>query len=369
MNKIALFLAGGGARGAYQAGALKALSDILHVPKLPFETITGVSVGSLNAGVMAEHAHDFPMGVEKLVRLWKSVTTEQIYNASNYALTKSVARNFGNLFVNKHQAGFLLHTEPLQRFISDHINFKLIENNIQAGHLKALEIITHCYETQQTISFYQHHSPHFNDWHCHRHISYRTSIALEHIMGSAALPIFFPPIKINDYHCADGSMGLIFPLRGSIRFDVEKILIIGTRPLEDPSQKKIVTQRNIGFAQILGGMMNGLFLDSLERDIEMVNRMNDIAKMVSVWNKRHSPWRPIETLHLKPSKDIGYIAQAMYETMPAFLKFLLNILGAKSHAGELLSFLLFEKSFTEALIQLGYDDTIVQEKLIQDFFA
>ena len=115
-------------------------------------------------------------------------------------------------------------------------------------------------------------------------------------------------------------------------------------------------------------MLNGLFLDNLDRDIEMVNRMNDIARLLSMWKKRHSPWRPIETLHLRPSINISELAQAQYLSMPSLLRFLLNILGAQSHSGDLLSFLLFEKGFTQELIQLGYDDTIASADVIRTFF-
>lgn len=116
-------------------------------------------------------------------------------------------------------------------------------------------------------------------------------------------------------------------------------------------------------------MLNGLFLDNLDRDIELVNRMNDIARMISLWKKRRSPWRPIETLHLRPSIDMAAIAQEQYKNMPALLRFLLNTLGAKSHSGDLLSFLLFEKEFTKELIQLGYDDTITAKAVVEDFFS
>lgn len=368
MKKIALFLAGGGARGAYQAGVLKALSKILQVQQAPFETITGVSVGSLNAAVLAEYAHDFPSAVTKLEILWQEINTQKIYHASNFELGKSVLRNLSYIFSKQRQSGFLLNTSPLRQFISANTDFDAIAHNIRAGYLKTLEIISRCYETQQTISFYQHHDPEFEDWHYERHISQRTLINLDHIMSSSALPIFFPSVKINDLHYGDGSLGLVFPLRGAIRFRVDKILIIGTRPLHLLIQPKKANHGEIGFAQILGCMLDALFLDNLERDIEMVNRMNDIANMVSMWNKRHSPWRPIQTNHLRPSIDIATIAQNQYETMPVLLRFLLNILGAKSHSGDLLSFLLFEKRFSSELIQLGYDDTMHQEAEIKRFF-
>lgn len=368
MRKIALYLAGGGARGAYQAGALKAIQTILNVQQLPFETITGVSVGSINAAVLAQHSDDFSAGVHNLEDLWSSIRCEHIFSTSNYQLSKSVLRNVSNLLVKQQGSGYLLDTEPLHTFIHKNIHFEKIEKHIRAGLLKTFEVITHCYETQQTISFHQSQDSTFEDWHYPRHISQRTNLNLEHILSSTALPLFFPTVKINGSHYGDGSMGLVFPLRGPIRFNVDKILIIGTRQTYLANEPEKLSNRDIGFAHILGSMLNGLFLDNLDRDIEMVNRMNEIAQMISLWNKRNSPWRPIETLHLRPSLNVGHIAQTQYESMPGLLRFLLNVLGAKSHSGDLLSFLLFERPFTDILFKLGYEDTLREESLITEFF-
>ena len=164
-------------------------------------------------------------------------------------------------------------------------------------------------------------------------------------------------------------MGLIAPLRGAIRFDVDKIMILGTRELPEFSQPKSDSGSEIPFAHILGNMLNGLFLDNLDRDIEMVNRMNDISTLLSIWKKHRSPWRPIQTLHLLPSRSMSSVAQEHYKTMPALLRYLLNVLGAKNKSGELLSFLLFEKEYTRELLSLGYQDTIEVAEKIESFFA
>lgn len=367
-TKKALFLAGGGARGAYQAGALKAINHILQVKKLPFDIISGVSVGSINAVALAENADDFPTAVDKMVSIWSELHTTQIYNASNYALGKSVFRNLSTVFVKQRQTGHLLDTAPLRQFLTDTIDFKRINDNVRAGHLEALEIMTHCYERHQTISFYNHHNDGFEDWHYPRHISQMADINAEHIMASSALPLFFPTIEIDGFHYGDGSMGLVAPLRGAIRFQVNKILILGTRQIPVFTDPETLRNGDIGFAHILGSMLNGLFLDNLDRDIEMVNRMNEIAKLLSLWKKRHSPWRPIETLYLRPSRDMAEVAQSQYATMPALLRYLLNILGAKSHSGDLLSFLLFEKAYTRELIELGYQDTIAMAPEVVHFY-
>lgn len=368
MTKKALYLAGGGARGAYQAGALKALSTILDTKKIPFDVISGVSVGSINAAVLAEHALDFAAGTEKLVTVWNDIQCQQIYNASNYELGKSVFRNLSTMLIRQNHSGYLLDTLPLNDFISKSINFDLVNASIRNGHLETMEVISNCYETRQTISFYQHHKDDFEDWNYPRHSSQRATLKMEHILGSSALPLFFPPAKIEGLHYGDGGMGLVAPLRGAIRFQVDKIMILGTRQLPGFSRTTIPRNGDIGIARILGGMMTGLFLDNLDRDIEMVNRMNDIASLLSMWKKRRSPWRPIQTLHLRPSLDVSSIAQAQYNTMPKLLRLMLNVLGAKSHSGDLLSFLLFEKEFTRELIKLGFEDTMAAKESVLKFF-
>lgn len=369
MVKRALYLAGGGARGAYQAGVLKAIGHILQVQRLPFEIISGVSVGSINAVVLAEYADDFPTALEKLESIWGEIHCQQIYNASNFELSKSVLRNLSTFVMKQRQTGHLLDTSPLRQLIDEQIDFSRVSQNIADGHLYAFEVITACYESHQTISFYNHSQADFEDWHYPRHSSQRTNIQTEHILASGALPLFFPTVAIDGLHYGDGSMGLVAPLRGAIRFDVNKIMILGTRELPELRTVKPPSSTEIPFAHILGNMLNGLFLDNLDRDIEMVNRMNDISMLLSIWKKHRSPWRPISTIHLRPSRNMSAVAQEHYKSMPILLRYLLNILGAKHKSGDLLSFLLFEKEFTRELLDLGYQDTIANAETIEQFFA
>ncbi len=369
MVQKALYLAGGGARGAYQAGVLKAIGHILQVKKLPFEVISGVSVGSINAVVLAENADDFPNALEKLESIWGEIHCQQIYKASNYELSKSVLRNLSTLIIKQRQAGHLLDTSPLRQLLEDNIDFSRITHNINEGHLQAFEVISACYESHQTVSFYTHHQADFIDWNYPRHSSQRTTIQTDHILASSALPLFFPTVAIDDLHYGDGSMGLVAPLRGPIRFNVDKIMILGTRELPEFKRPTPEPSKDIPFAHVLGNMLSGLFLDNLDRDIEMVNRMNDISTLLSIWKKHRSPWRPIHTLHLRPSRSMTSVVEQHYTAMPVLLRYLLNILGAKNKSGDLVSFLLFEKEFTRELLELGYQDTIAAAHQVETFFA
>ena len=171
MAKIALYLAGGGARGAYQAGVLKAISHILQVETLPFSTVSGVSVGSINAAILAQHADNFPLAVEKIETLWREIHCQKIFNASHYELGKSVVRNLSHIVVKQRQTARLLDTAPLHEFINTHIDFEKIKHNIDNKQLECMEVISHCYETQQTISFCQYQDITFEDWCSPRHVA------------------------------------------------------------------------------------------------------------------------------------------------------------------------------------------------------
>jgi NTE family protein len=368
MAKFALYLAGGGARGAYQAGVLKAVHHITAAKTIPFTMISGVSVGGINAAILTEYADDFAAGINKLESLWSEIHCDQIFSSKNYDLSKSLFRNLSHLFIKGPQPTHLLDTIPLQNFIKNNINFTKIKENIENNKLETMEIISHCYETQCTVSFYQHNKPHFDDWYYPRHISRRVGMNSEHVLASTALPLFFPTVRIESEHYGDGGMGLISPLRGALRFKYQNIMVIGTRRLIAKTEPEQLNSKDIGFAHVLGSMLNGIFLDNLDRDIELVNRMNEVTELLSAWKKRSSPWLPVNILHLRPSTDVSKIAQSDYNTMPMLLKMLLNMLGAQKHSGDLLSFLLFEKKFTKYLFELGYNDTIKSADSITNFF-
>ncbi|MBR8829863.1 MAG: hypothetical protein N5P05_000596 [Chroococcopsis gigantea SAG 12.99] len=70
---IGLVLAGGGAKGAYQAGALKYLAEIGFQPRI----IAGTSIGALNGAVLASNS-SFPRGVDLLNQLWDELGKAQI---------------------------------------------------------------------------------------------------------------------------------------------------------------------------------------------------------------------------------------------------------------------------------------------------
>lgn len=367
MVKKALYLAGGGARGAYQVGVLKAIDEILKVKVFPFDMLSGVSVGSVNASVLASYAHDFPEAVKRLDTLWQSIHCDHVFNVSNYQLGKSVIRNISHFVVRQNHSGYLLDTSPLRELILREGDFYLLSNNIHQGNLETMEVQCSCYDNGQTVSFYQHEEP-FEDWFYPRHMSKSSKITPDHILASSALPLFFPPVKVDTYHYGDGSLGLVAPLRGCIRFEMNRIMILGTRQAPSFAEAELAEAHRIDFAQILGAMMNGLFVDNLDRDIELVNRMNDIARLLTLWRKHQSTWRPIQTLYLRPSMDMAAIAQAQYRSMPSLLRFLLNMLGAKSQSGDLLSFLLFESEFTKEILNMGYKDTMEKADEVAAFF-
>jgi NTE family protein len=68
---IALILSGGGARAAYQIGALRTIAEALpRAAPLPFPIVCGNSAGALNAAFIAADARCFDRTVRSLDQLW-----------------------------------------------------------------------------------------------------------------------------------------------------------------------------------------------------------------------------------------------------------------------------------------------------------
>lgn len=97
MQRIGFNLTGGGARGAYQAGVLLALSEFLEELKLtgtnnPIKIWSGSSAGAINSTFLAAHADDLRKGAEKLVDLWRNLTPDQVYQTGMLSISSNSAR-------------------------------------------------------------------------------------------------------------------------------------------------------------------------------------------------------------------------------------------------------------------------------------
>jgi len=365
-----LFLSGGGARGAYQVGVLLGIQEITQAGRLPFDILSSVSAGSINAAFLAMYVDDFRVGVNKLADIWTSLSCEKVYRAGNLALIESVIRNLVNMLFHIRIPGgqYLLDTAPLKKLLERELDFRKINNNVDTGALKAFEVSSICYEMAGTISFFCSSEPH-EGWRRTRHFGYPTQIECSHILASSAIPLFFPAVKIDNLHYGDGGMRQANPLRASIELGANSILIIGTKkesPFLDP--RDLHSMGDVTFARILGTMFNTLFLDNVERDLDILIKINANLELTCVPEKE-SIWRKINVLYINPSVDLGKLATDKIKVMSLLMRYLMNAFGQKEQAGDFLSFLLFEAEYCKELIKIGYQDALKQKNEIVKFFA
>jgi NTE family protein len=163
------------------------------------------------------------------------------------------------------------------------------------------------------------------------------------------------------------------PLSSAIHLGAERILVIGVRQ-ENSSKPERVEQvyEYPSLAQIGGHILSSIFLDALEADMERLRRINDTLRRYpgayqNDTNKGAS-LRPIETLLISPSQDVRKIAERHKQHFPWPVRLWLGALGAtRRGAGELLSYLLFEKPYCRELIELGYNDTMKRRDEVARF--
>ena len=119
--KTGLVLSGGGARGAYQVGVLKAIAD-LH-PKHaanPFNIISGTSAGALNAVALASSANNFRLGVKKVERIWNTLHIERVVRAGAWDLLVNSLKLSLSLFnsgISRGRPLALLNNDPLRELL------------------------------------------------------------------------------------------------------------------------------------------------------------------------------------------------------------------------------------------------------------
>ncbi len=357
-----LILPGGGARNAYQAGVLKAIGEILPAGSdNPFPVISGTSSGALNAAVLASNAIKFCEGINRVCGIWSNFHCGKVFQADSWTALKSGLRWASSFATAGMGSGprSVLNNSPQREFIESHIRLARIQQAIDSGALRALAITTSGYSSGRSICFYQGASD-LQPWQRTRRIGVQEEITIDHLMASTAIPIVFPAVWLDNEYYGDGSMRESAPLSPAIHLGADRLLIIGVRnmvPDQIPSGDNKAPYPSVG--QISGYMLDTLFMDSLDADIERMSRINH---MIADSGTRSlsagaSELRCIDFLMISPSKDVREIAERHINDFPRSVRLLLKGLGALSHEGRpLISYLLFEAPFCQELMELGYRD-------------
>lgn len=374
-DDLGVVLTGGGARASYQVGALRALYEIMHAGKKEnISYLTGTSAGAINTTFLAAKAEDFDVATRDLLKLWQSLQPEDVYRTDVLSLTRIGSRwmsgsILGGLKVKGAKINYLLDNSPLKRLLHKAVSMEKIEENCLNGKIKGIALTATNYFSGSSVVFYNG-AESIKSWNRTDRFGLRTKLGIEHILGSCSIPFFFPPTRIGESYYGDGCIRQTTPLSPCIHLGAKKIIAIGIRHLR--TQEKAVELSlkpqfdSPGIAQIAGMTLNSVFLDSLEADVERMERINQTIKRAG----GHPELRPIPVLMLRPSRDLGVIAGQVIRELPRTIRYLLRSIGAGEKDGsDLISYLAFDNSFTTPLIDLGYHDTLKRKAEIEDFLS
>jgi NTE family protein len=357
---------------------LKAVAEMLppDCPN-PFPILSGTSAGAINATTLAIYATRFHEGVRRLVRVWQNFHVDQVFRADVPGVLANGLRWFAAMVaagLGRRNPHALLDRTPLRRLLYRTMPFAKIQESINAGALHALSVTASGYSSGQSVSFFQG-APSLTMWKRARRVGSVATITLDHLMASSAIPFVFAAVKINREYFGDGSMRQIAPISPALHLGAEKVLVIGVRQETNGH----MTRNGAGveypsLAQIGGHVLSSIFLDALEADLERLRRINETVRLIPAGERARSNGhttllRPVDTLLIAPSQNIGEIAVRHKQHFPRSVRYLLRGVGAwKRGGGDLLSYLLFEKPYCRELIELGSHDAMRRRAESEAFF-
>jgi len=373
--KPALVLSGGGARGAYQVGALKAIAD-LHAKNAhnPFSIISGTSAGAVNAVALAASANNFRLAVKKVEKIWSNLHVDQVYRSGTWDLLKGPGRLLVSLLnqgIGRHRPLSLLNNDPLRDLLSHTIQFRNIQDRIDKGYLDAVGVTATGYTSGENVTFFQGREG-IDKWRKGRAVGIPTELSVSHILGSSAIPAVLPAEKISREYFGDGALRQLAPISPVIRMGADRVLVIGVSGNRSQVPRREAVLHSPSLAQMVGHVFNSAFIDSLEHDIHTLARLNDLLAYVDNENPHRPPGdlRSIDLLVIYPSVEFDELAARHIRDLPRAMRVALSTIGATRGGGgvSLASYLLFEKEFCKDLIDCGYRDAMEQRDSILEFF-
>ena len=382
---FALVLAGGGARGAYEAGVLRFI--LRDLPKrighpVRADLICGSSVGAINGAAIAAR-NGTPEGPEQLSDFWTSLACADVYKFVAIDLLRSPMRLLRG---PAQQESAWVDATPLHNLMKTTFPWAELHDVIDRGELTALVLTATDINSGQVVQFIDGN---LDPTYLETHEGIRrihTRIDHKHVLASCAIPFLFPPVNIDGHPMVDGSLRQNTPISPALRMGAEHVLVIGTRfPQSRPSPAPITESTLPSTPALLGKALNALLLDPLHQDMARIALINSILNAGTteygpdfVANiNRHLKGtlsrrlRPINTLCIHPSEDLAKIASDVWDPKAIQAtrgtRFMLSTIAGESEESDLLSYMLFDSSYTAVIEDLGYNDARSRETEIIEF--
>lgn len=359
-STLGLVLTGGGARAAYQVGVLKGIAEQLgRGAGSPFQVVTGTSAGAVSAIALASDAAHFRHAVYTIEKVWREFRVHHVIRADAVSVLRSglqwiLALLTGGWLVHPPRSVF--DNTPLWELLRKNLHFDGIPRGMYKQHLRAVGICATSYSDADSVTFYACSGP-IEPWTRAARKGARVHLTLEHLMASLSIPFLFRPIFLHQQYFGDGAMRQTSPLSPAIHLGANRLLVIG---VGDPASAGLgmpPIRTEPTFGQMFGFMLDSLFMDQLQSDLERIQAHNEVSPR-------------IDCLVLTPSQDLSEIASRHRSELPRSIRALLRAMGANSSkpsAGTLLSYLLFERGYTRELIALGLRDARARAEEIRTF--
>jgi NTE family protein len=361
LGDLGIVFTGGGARAAYQVGVLRALGR--HLPELRFPVITGVSAGGVNAAFLASHPGPLPVAADQLYDIWRALTVEDVFRVDLPFLSRNLVRWATHLVAGGSSVApevrGLVDTAPLYATFARAaaaVDGEIvgIARNLERGLLKALALTALNYSTGQSVTWVQGRD--VAPWIDRQRRSVSARITVDHLMASAALPLFFPAVRLGDTWYGDGGVRLSAPLAPALRLGATRILAVSPQHL--PTHAEAERPQIVGYpppAQIFSELLNAIFLDILEQDVARLEQTNRLLSKLPP--EEWGALRPVEIVLFRPSEDLAALAAAYEPRLPKAFRYLTRSLGTRETTRpDALSYLMFQPDYLEHLIALGERD-------------
>ncbi len=369
-------LTGGGARAAYQVGVLRHLARVF--PELAPDTLTGVSAGGINAAYLAAHTASLARKLDDLADIWTSLRIEDVIRVDLRDLASRTARWGGRLLSGGRSplppVRSLVDTAPLRSLLERMLeatsgSIPGIARSLEDGWLRAVALTASSYTTGQSITWVQTREEcGIETWERPYRRSATCALRVDHVMASSSLPFLFPAVEVDGAWYGDGGIRLTAPLSPAVHLGARHIIAVSTRyarTSEEADRPAVV-----GYpppAQVAGVLYNAIFLDQLDSD---ALRMQQLNEFVSWLPQRSNGLRRIELLVLRPSQDLGRLANAYEAQLPRAFRFLTRGLGTReTRSNDMLSLVMFQTDYVKHLIELGEADAKARLPQIRRFLG